>query len=97
MRKMRSRKQGGDYDQGGRVEALVVLDRLMASRKSRKALRVALEAELAANPLWFFRMVIMPLLPKDAKLSFEREIVIGWKSLAQESPPQGEQGKEVRQ
>ena len=66
---------------GGRVLALASLDRLLAKKKNQKALIEALEAELQANPVRFFRTVIMPLLPRESKLSLDHDGVIRWQSL----------------
>ena len=57
----------GSY--GGRIMALASLDKLLARRKNQRALIRALEADLQANPVRFFKSVIMPLLPREAKLS----------------------------
>jgi hypothetical protein len=53
----------------------------LARKKNQKALILALEKELQANPVRFFRTVIMPLLPRESKLSFDHDGVIQWKSL----------------
>ncbi len=69
----------GSY--GGRIMALASLDKLLARKKNQRALILALEKELLANPVRFFRTVIMPLLPRESKLSFDHDGVIQWKSL----------------
>ena len=69
----------GSY--GGRIQALASLDKLLAKKKNQRALIVALEAELQSNPVRFFKTVIMPLLPRESKLSFDQEGVIQWRSL----------------
>jgi hypothetical protein len=66
---------------GGRIQALAELDRLLARGKNKKLLARALEAELQADPVRFFKGVIMPLLPREAKLAVDREGVITWRSL----------------
>ena len=73
----------------GRVQALAVLDRLVAKKKNQKALMAALEAELQAYPLRFFRRVLMPLLPRDATLSVEHNGIMEWKSLTEAFPLPG--------
>jgi hypothetical protein len=77
----------GSY--GGRIQALAGLDRLLAKKKSQQALIRALEAELQADPVRFFKTVIMPLLPRESKLQFDHDGVIQWRSLlgATDSPP----------
>jgi len=60
---------------------LASLDKLMAKRKSQAALMRALEDELQANPLGFFRTIVMPLLPREAKLSLDHDGVLEWKSM----------------
>lgn len=69
----------GSY--GGRIMALASLDRLLAKKKNQKALIDALEKDLLKDPVYFFKTVVMPLLPREAKLSLDREGVIQWKSL----------------
>lgn len=69
----------GSY--GGRMQALAVLDKLVATTRSQKALSRALEAELHRDPVRFFKTVIMPLLPRESRLAFDHEGVIQWRSL----------------
>jgi hypothetical protein len=75
---------------GGRTLALASLDKMLARRKNQRALIAALENELQGNPVRFFRTVIMPLLPREAKLSFDHDGVIQWKSLLGGEPVAGE-------
>lgn len=69
----------GSY--GGRIMALASLDRLLAKKKNQKAMMDALEKDLQENPVGFFRNVVMPLLPREARLAIDREGVIQWTSL----------------
>ena len=71
---------------GGRVQALAALDVMLAKRKNQRALEKALEMELLGNPVRFFKTIIMPLLPRESKLSFDHEGVIQWQSLLATSP-----------
>jgi len=71
---------------GGRVQALAALDVMLAKRKNQRALVKALEMELLGNPVRFFKTIIMPLLPRESKLSFDHEGVIQWQSLLATSP-----------
>ena len=73
---------------GGRVQALAALDVMLAKKKNQRALIKALESELLNDPVRFFRSIIMPLLPREAKLSFDHDGVIRWQSLL---GPAGEQ------
>jgi len=75
---------------GGRVQALAALDVMLAKRKNQRALIKALESELLNDPVRFFRSIIMPLLPREAKLSLDHDGVIRWQSLL---GPSGEQPK----
>ena len=77
----------GSY--GGRILALASLDKLLARKKNQKALILALEKELQANPVRFFRTVIMPLLPKESKLSFDQDGIVEWKTLLEAFPREG--------
>jgi hypothetical protein len=74
----------GSY--GGRIQALAGLDRLLERKKNQAALIKALEADLHANPVRFFKTVIMPLLPREARLSVDNDGVIQWKSLLGDEP-----------
>jgi hypothetical protein len=69
----------GSY--GGRIMALASLDKLLARKKNQKALIAALEKDFQGNPVRFFKTVIMPLLPRESKLSFDHDGVIQWRSL----------------
>ena len=69
----------GSY--GGRILALASLDKMMARKKNQNALIRALEKDFKTNPIRFFKTVIMPLLPRESKLSFDQEGVIQWRSL----------------
>jgi hypothetical protein len=69
--------------------ALASLDKLLARKKSQKALILALEKEFHANPVRFFRTVIMPLLPKESKLSFDQDGIVEWKTLLEAFPKEG--------
>ncbi len=71
---------------GGRIQALAGLDKLLAKKKNQRALILALEADLQANPVRFFKTVIMPLLPREARLSIDNDGVILWKSLLGDEP-----------
>jgi hypothetical protein len=71
---------------GGRIQALAGLDRLLERKKNQRALIKALEADLHANPVRFFKTVIMPLLPREARLSIDNDGVIEWKSLLGDEP-----------
>ncbi len=59
----------------------MALDAMLAKKKNQRALIDALESELMGNPVRFFKTVIMPLLPREARLSLENEGVVAWKSL----------------
>lgn len=83
----------GSY--GGRIQALASLDKLLARKKNQRALILALEKDLQANPVRFFRTVIMPLLPRESKLSFDYDGVIQWRSLLGAEVEQVE-GREAR-
>ena len=76
---------------GGRVQALAALDVMLGKKKNRTALVKALEKEFLADPVRFFRSIIMPLLPREAKLSFDHDGVIAWRSLLAESPADSRQ------
>ena len=77
----------GSY--GGRIQALAGRDKLLARKKNQKALIAALERDLQQDPVRFFKTVIMPLLPKESKLSLDNDGVVEWKSLLEAFPKSG--------
>jgi len=74
---------------GGRMQALQLLDKILGKRKSQRGLTEALEAELKRDPLGFFKSIIMPLLPKESKLSVENDGIVEWKTLVEAFPKPG--------
>jgi hypothetical protein len=74
----------GSY--GGRIQALAVLDRIMAQAPRKKKLAQALIAEFDKNPVHFFKAIIMPLLPKESKMEVDHDGIIEWKSLLGDEP-----------
>ena len=81
---------------GGRVQALAALDVILAKKKNQRALVKALETELLGNPVRFFKTIIMPLLPREAKLSFDHDGVIRWQSLLGQEPERRAEGGDLR-
>jgi hypothetical protein len=69
--------------------ALTSLDRLLAKKKNQRALLEALEQELLKDPVRFFKTVIMPLLPRESKLSFDQDGIVEWKTLLEAFPKEG--------
>ena len=68
--------------QGGRMQALGALDRIIAKEDNLRRIEDALEEALQKRPLWFFTNIIMPLLPKETKGVLEGgDRVIEWRSL----------------
>ena len=84
---------------GGRVQALAALDVMLAKKKNQRALVKALESELLGDPVRFFKTIIMPLLPREAKLSFDHDGAIRWQSLltttSREDPKRDGVGEET--
>jgi hypothetical protein len=81
---------------GGRVQALAALDVMLGKKKNQRALVKALETELLGNPVRFFKTIIMPLLPREAKLSFDHDGVIRWQSLLGQEPERRAEGGNLR-
>lgn len=71
---------------GGRIQALVVLDRMLAKARNKTLLAKTLEKEFRDRPMNFFKTVVMPLAPKDAKLDMNRDGIVEWKSLLGDGP-----------
>jgi hypothetical protein len=68
------------------MQALQALDRVLGRRKSLRGLTEALSAELKKNPVDFFKTIIMPLLPKESKLSIDNDGIVEWKTLVEAFP-----------
>ena len=49
----------------GRAQTLATLDRLLAKAGNQHKLEQALEAELDANPVTFFRTLVVPLITRE--------------------------------
>jgi hypothetical protein len=62
--------------------ALDTLDGMLSDDGTLEALREGLQKALDRDPVWFFRRIIMPLLPKEATLSLENEGAVQWVSLS---------------
>ena len=60
---------------------MLTLDRMLAKHANQVMLSVELEKDFRENPVRFFKTIIMPLLPHEARLAFEQVGVVGWKSL----------------
>ena len=72
---------------------MFMLDRMLAKKKSEKQMMAALEKYLEKKPLEFFKTIVMPLLPKESKVSMEHDGIVMWRNLlgqdvkAGETPP----------
>lgn len=73
----------------GRVHALGELDALLSEEEALETLREGFQKALENDPVWFFRRIIMPLLPKEATLSFQNDGVFEWKLLSDTIPTEG--------
>lgn len=52
------------HSKNGRMQALGVLDSLLAKADNQEKLRIDMQKEFDAAPMEFFKKVVMPLLPK---------------------------------
>jgi hypothetical protein len=74
-------KMGRKGAMGGRMQALLCLDKMLARRKTQATLMRALDDEFKKDPIRFFRNIVMPLLPKEARLTLDADGVMEWKSM----------------
>jgi hypothetical protein len=82
--------------QGGRMLALGTLDRFMGKAKNQKKLAIALEKFFDEDPVRFFKTMIMPLLPREAKVQLNHDGIVQWQGFLGVSgvpPPPGESGR----
>jgi hypothetical protein len=70
----------------GRMLALDTLDGMLSDENTLETLRDGLQKALERDPVWFFRRIIMPLLPKEASLQIENDGVVSWLSLSTTVP-----------
>ncbi|WP_246044430.1 DUF5681 domain-containing protein [Pontiella sulfatireligans] len=70
----------------GRMQALGELDAILKDAGTLETLREGLQKSLERDPVWFFRRIIMPLLPKEASLQIENDGVVQWLSLSTTVP-----------
>ena len=70
----------------GRMHALNALDGLLQDEGVLETLRDGLQKALERDPVWFFRRIIMPLLPREATLSLENNGAFTWKLLSDTAP-----------
>jgi hypothetical protein len=68
------------------MNALDALDGMLADESTLETLRYGLQKALERDPVWFFRRIIMPLLPKEASLQIENDGVVSWLSLSTTVP-----------
>jgi hypothetical protein len=73
----------------GRMQALGVLDDLLKDADTLATLREGLQKALERDPSWFFRRIIMPLLPKDATVQLDKTGAIQWVRLSTTIPTEG--------
>jgi hypothetical protein len=59
---------------------------MQGSRKQTEEQDLQSPAAFLGDPAWFFRRIIMPLLPKEATFSFENDGVMEWKLLSDTIP-----------
>jgi len=70
----------------GRVHALGELDAMLSDDSALETLREGFQKALERDPVWFFRRIIIPLLPKEASLQIENAGAIQWVSLSTTIP-----------
>ena len=71
----------------GRHKALRLLDEILAEETTLAKMRTALRAYIHKRPVAAFKTLVMPLLPKEARLELGEEgMTIVWKSLCSTDP-----------
>ena len=68
---------------GGRQQALKILDAILAEVGTQERLAAALKEHLEEDPVRFFKTIVMPLLPTEARHEFTAEVTrIEWTRLS---------------
>ena len=67
---------------GGRALALKTLDVMLGKDRNQENLMNALQAHFDADPVRFFKQIIMPLLPTEVKMKLGEEGSISWVRLS---------------
>jgi hypothetical protein len=66
--------------------ALDTLDDMLSDETTLETLSDGLQKALERDPVWFFRRIIMPLLPKEASLQIENNGAFTWQLLSDTVP-----------
>jgi hypothetical protein len=68
----------------------LALDKMLGRKKNEGKMIRALEDYLDKHPLEFFKTIVMPLLPKEAKVSMEHDGIVMWRNLLGQDVKAGE-------
>ena len=60
---------------------MATLDVIMSRNRNKRKLEKALEAEFERDPIRFFKSILMPLMPREAKVACEHGGVVRWQTL----------------
>lgn len=55
----------------GRMQAVTILDRILANAKNQQIMERRLTEKLRKDPVWFFRALVIPLVPKEQVMKLE--------------------------
>lgn len=91
----------GNSEPRGRRAVLAWLDEILAEEGSKAKLKKALRDHLDKHPIKFFREIIMPLLPKEARVEMAAQGKVVWMRIRDAFPePEGDvidgEAEEVR-
>jgi len=73
---------------GGRAKALALLDKIIGESDVQERIGQAIREAVMADPMRFFRQIIMPLLPTEVKMKLGEEGAISWVRLSTMYPIQ---------
>jgi len=79
----------------GRTKALKILDQMLGTEQNQTILRQAMQTAFRKNPMQFFRTIVMPLLPKEARLGLESEGRVLWTRISEAYPAEEAEGETV--
>ena len=75
---------------GGRTRALKALDKMIGRKRTEAKMIRALDDYVDKKPLEFIKTIVIPLLPKESKVSMAHDGIVMWRNLLGQDVKAGE-------